>query len=211
MTGTELITNYFSLLSDEQVNRYEMMGPLYREWNARINVISRKDIDNIYPNHILHSLAIAKYLQFSPGTEVLDFGCGGGFPSIPLAVMFPEVKFHLVDRVGKKLTVAADVAAQLGLDNVTTQHGDIAEVKGCFDFVVSRAVMRLDAMIPLLRRLIAKPQRNALPNGIITLKGGDLTDETKRLPCEIEEQPISDFFAEPYFAEKKIIYVPIIK
>lgn len=211
MTGAELITNYFRLLSDEQVNRYEMMGPLYREWNTRINVISRKDIDNIYPNHILHSLAIAKYLQFSPGTEVLDFGCGGGFPSIPLAVMFPEVKFHLVDRVGKKLTVAADVAAQLGLDNVTTQHGDIAEVKGCFDFVVSRAVMRLDAMIPLLRRLIAKPQRNALPNGIITLKGGDLTDETKRLSCEIEEQPISDFFAEPYFAEKKIIYVPIIK
>lgn len=211
MTGAELITDYFRTLSDEQIERYQLMGPLYAEWNDKINVVSRKDIGNIYPNHILHSLAIAKYLRFAPGSEVLDFGCGGGFPSMPLAVMFPEVKFHLVDRVGKKLHVAADVASRLGLNNITVQHGDIREVKGNFDFIVSRAVMRLDEMLPLLRRLIAKPQRNALPNGIICLKGGELADEIKNVRSTVEVVAVVDFFSEPYFKEKKIVYVPIIK
>ena len=184
------------------------LGTLYPEWNEKINVISRKDIDNLYPNHILHSLGIAKFYDFVPGSRVLDFGTGGGFPGIPLAILFPEVKFHLVDRIGKKLKVVEDIVEQLGLKNVTVQHGDIKEVKGKFDFVVSRAVMPLNEMVPLLRKLIAKEMKNATPNGIICLKGGDLTSELKGYKDVIVDN-LSTCFSEPFFETKKVIYLPL--
>ena len=175
----DIIFKYFNSLSDVQAEQFSKLGTLYPEWNEKINVISRKDIGNLYTNHILHSLGIAKFYNFQPGTCVLDFGTGGGFPGIPLAILFPEVHFHLVDRIGKKLKVVQDIIEQLDLKNVTVQHGDIKEVKGKFDYVVSRAVMPLNEMVPLLCKLIAKEMRNATPNGIICLKGGDLTSELK--------------------------------
>ena len=156
----QTIKKYFNQLTEAQIGQLSVMLSLYPEWNAKVNVISRKDIDNLEVNHILHSLAIARFVQFVPGTRVLDLGTGGGFPAIPLAMMFPDTHFHLVDRIGKKLRVAEDVAQQAGLNNVTLQHGDIKEVKGTFDYVVSRAVMPLPDMVPLVRRLIDRQQRN---------------------------------------------------
>ncbi len=205
----EHIKKYFPRLTDRQLAQFETLLRLYPEWNAKINVISRKDIDNLEVNHILHSLAVAKFLQFTPGTHVLDLGTGGGFPAVPLAVCLPEVKFHLVDRVGKKLRVAADVAQQASLENVTVQHGDIKEVKGHYDFVVSRAVMTLGEMVPLVRRLIARECHNALPNGLICLKGGDLTAELQPFKKQVLVDELSRYFEEPFFSTKKIIYLPI--
>lgn len=203
------IKKYFKLLSENQINQLSVMLRLYPEWNARVNVISRKDIDNLEVNHILHSLAIARFVQFSPGTRVIDLGTGGGFPAIPLAMMFPETHFHLVDRIGKKLRVAEDVARQAGIANVTLQHGDIKEVKGTFDFVVSRAVMPLPDMVPLVRRLVERQQRNAIPNGLICLKGGDLDDELRPYAKQVLIEDLATYFDEPFFTTKKLVFLPL--
>ncbi|MGN0206525.1 MAG: 16S rRNA (guanine(527)-N(7))-methyltransferase RsmG [Muribaculaceae bacterium] len=205
----QLIDKYFPNLTPEQHFQFEQLGVLYPEWNEKINVISRKDIQNLYPNHILHSLSIAKYIHFTPGTKILDMGSGGGFPGVPLAIMFPDCTFHLVDRIGKKLRVAQDICDKIGLKNVTVQHGDIKEVKGKFDFVVSRAVMRLDELVPLVRRLVASDCKNAIPNGIICLKGGNLDSETSTLHLPIMETPISSYFSEEFFETKKIVFTQI--
>ena len=203
------IKKYFKQLSENQINQLLVMLRLYPEWNARVNVISRKDIDNLEVNHILHSLAIARFVQFTPGTRVIDLGTGGGFPAIPLAMMFPETHFHLVDRIGKKLRVAEDVARQAGIANVTLQHGDIKEVKGTFDFVVSRAVMPLPDMVPLVRRLVDRQQRNAIPNGLICLKGGDLDDELRPYAKQVLIEDLATYFDEPFFTTKKLVFLPL--
>lgn len=202
----EKIEKYFGGLSEEQKSQFETMMRLYPEWNEKINVISRKDIVNLEVNHILHSLAIAKYIRFQPGTSVLDFGTGGGFPGIPLAVIFPETKFHLVDRTGKKIRVAREVAEACGLKNVTFCHGDVAECKDKFDFVVSRAVMPQKDLLKICRRNISPDDRNALPNGLITLKGGDLNDELKGLENRSEVIELADYFDEEFFKTKKLVY-----
>lgn len=205
-----IIKKYFKGLSELQIRQYEQLGELYPEWNEKINVISRKDIENLYVNHILHSLGIAKFTDFKPGSKILDMGTGGGFPGIPLAVMFPDVQFHLVDRIGKKIKVAQDIADRIGLKNVTTQHGDVKEVKGAFDFVVSRAVMELDNLVAVIKRSIAKKCINALPNGLICLKGGDLQAEVKSFKKTSMIADLNDYFEEPFFDTKKVVYVQLI-
>lgn len=200
------ITKYFNL-SERQKEQFETLGTLYPEWNEKINVISRKDIDNLYVNHILHSLSIAKFINPTDGTRILDMGTGGGFPGIPLAIMFPDCRFHLIDRIGKKINVARNVAESIKLDNVTFQHGDIAECRDKYDFVVSRAVMRLDGLVPLIKKNIDKVQRNGYPNGLICLKGGDLNDETKGIPNPVIIEELSQWFDEPFFETKKLVYV----
>lgn len=204
----EKITKYFPNLTDKQRDQFEMMMTLYPEWNEKINVISRKDIDNLEENHLLHSLAIAKFINFVPGTRVLDFGTGGGLPGLPLAVMFPEVQFHLIDRIGKKLKVASDIAEKIGLKNVTFQHGDSGECHEKFDFVVSRAVMPQSELVKLSRKNIAKAQKNAIPNGVIALKGGDLEAELKGMKTS-EIVDVSNYFDEEFFKTKKIVYTQI--
>ncbi len=206
-----LITKYFPSLTSGQIEQFAILERSYPEWNSKINVISRKDIDNLEVNHLLHSMAIAKFIEFTPGTKVLDFGTGGGFPAIPLAVLFPEVRFHLVDRIGKKLRVAESISQEAGLCNVTIQHGDIKEVKGQYDFVVSRAVMELGKMIPLLKRLVKahEAMRNPLPNGLICLKGGDLDQELSNFHDSVVVDNISRYFDEPFFETKKIVYLPL--
>ena len=196
---------YFPSLTDRQAEQLRTLASTCREWNDRINVISRKDIDNIDINHILHSLAIARFIQFTPGTTVIDLGTGGGFPGLPLAVMFPDVHFHLVDRIGKKLRVAEEIAKACGLTNVTFQHGDFGECKVKADFVVSRAVMPQPDLVRLIRKNIKKEQANAIPNGLITLKGGDLHAEMRGLPSS-EVVDIGTWFDDPFFSTKKIAY-----
>lgn len=205
----QIIQKYFPHLTEEQVTQYARLDELYRYWNAQINVISRKDIDQLYPHHILHSLGIVQMIRFKPGSNVLDFGCGGGFPGIPLAIMFPDVNFLLVDSIGKKVKVATAVAEALGLKNVRTLHGRGEQIKEKFDFVVSRAVMRLDELEPMVRNLISPEQRNGMPNGIICLKGGDLQSETRRYKNKVEIQDLYPTFSEEYFKTKKIVYLPI--
>lgn len=205
----DIIFGYFPDLSNTQRLQFEQLGQLYTEWNEKINVISRKDIDNLYPHHILHSLAIARFITPAEGTEILDFGCGGGFPGIPLAIIWPQCKFHLIDRIGKKIKVAQEVARAIGLANVTFQHGDAGECHRKFDFVVSRAVMRLEALSPLAKRNISPKSRNKLPNGLICLKGGDLASEVEASKGDTLEVPLSDFFKEPFFETKKLIYKPL--
>ncbi len=200
------ITKYFNL-NERQKEQFEMLGTLYPEWNEKINVISRKDIDNLYVNHILHSLSIAKFINPVDGTRFLDMGTGGGFPGIPLAIMFSKCRFHLIDRIGKKINVARNIAESIGLDNVTFQHGDIAECRDKYDFVVSRAVMRLDGLLPLIKKNIDKIQRNGYPNGLICLKGGDLNDETKSIPNPVIIEELNRRFDEPFFETKKLVYV----
>lgn len=203
------ILKYFPSLTALQQQQLAVAERLYPEWNAKINVISRKDIDNLEVNHLLHSLGLVKFVKFTLGTRVLDLGTGGGFPGIPLAIYFPEVSFHLVDRVGKKLKVARDIAEQAGLSNVTFQHGDVKEVKGQYDFVTSRAVMDLSQIVPLVKRLIAKEQHNAIPNGILCLKGGDLTQEVRPFRNEVLIDELKNYFDEPYFKTKKVVYLPL--
>lgn len=204
------ILKYFPALSERQREQFEEMMTLYPEWNEKINVISRRDIDNLEVHHILHSLAIAKFIDFKPDTRVLDFGCGGGFPSIPLAVLFPEVHFHLLDRIAKKLHVAGEVAASIGLENVSFQHGDIAECKDNVEFVVSRAVMQLPDLVKLCRKNISSSQFNALPNGLITLKGGNLEREIRNYRNQTLVEPLETLLpGEPHFADKFLTYTTI--
>ncbi len=205
----EHILNYFPELNETQRSQMTELLTLYPEWNAKINVISRKDIDNLEVNHLLHSLGLVKFVIFTPGTRVMDLGTGGGLPGIPLAIYYPEVTFHLVDRIGKKLKVAQDIAERIGLTNVTFQHGDVKEVKGKFDFVVSRAVMDLGDMVPLVKRFIDSEDRNAIPNGLICLKGGNLTSEIAQFKNKVLVDELSSYFKEDYFQTKKIVYLPL--
>ena len=205
----ETILKYFPELDELQCSQLTQLEQLYPEWNAKINVISRKDIDNLEVNHILHSLGLVKFVKFTPGTRVMDLGTGGGFPGIPLAIYYPEVTFHLVDRIGKKLRVAQDIAERIGLTNVTFQHGDVKEVKGQFDFVVSRAVMDLGDMVPLVKRIIAREGHNAVPNGLLCLKGGDLTAEVDKFKNQVLIDELSSYFKEEFFRTKKILYLPL--
>lgn len=203
------VTKYFPSLDENQIKQFSKLFPLYREWNEKINVISRKDIDNLYLHHVLHSLAIAKFMTPSDGTAFLDMGTGGGFPGIPLAIMFPRCKFHLIDRIGKKIKVAQAIANDIGLTNVTFQHGDIGECRTKYDYVVSRAVMRLDELVPLIRKNISNIDRNVLPNGLLCLKGGDISSETARVREPMIEVPLSDYFTEEFFTTKQLIYVEL--
>lgn len=205
----DTILKYFPNLSERQREQFAMLFPLYQDWNQKINVISRKDIDNLEINHILHSLAIAKFINFAPGSRVLDLGTGGGFPAIPLAILFPDVHFHLIDRIGKKLKVAADVAEKIGLTNVSIQHGDIGECHEKFDFVVSRAVMDQGDIVKLVKKNISKEQNNGLPNGVITLKGGELAGELATVRNATETADIHQWMPEPFFATKKIVYTQV--
>lgn len=200
------ILKYFPNLSEQQRAQLEKMTVLYPEWNEKINVISRKDIGNLEVNHLLHSLAIAKFINFKPGSRILDFGSGGGLPGLPLAVLFPEVHFHLIDRVGKKITVAREIADAIGLKNVSFQHGDSGECHEKFDFVVSRAVMPQPDLVKLSRKNISAIQRNGIPNGVIALKGGELQEELKPLKSKTEVVEIDNYFSEPFFSTKKIVY-----
>ena len=202
------LTKYFTLTKTQE-QQMAALGVLYPEWNAKINVISRKDIDNLYEHHILHSLAIAKFLQFQPGTTVLDVGTGGGFPGIPLAIMFPEVQFTLIDSIGKKIRVATEIAASVGLTNVTCKQLRAEEEKGRYDFVVSRAVMPLGDLKKLVQKNISRQQHNALPNGLIVLKGGELQAEVYPFRNVAEVVNLSDWFDEEFFKTKKIIYMPL--
>ena len=205
----EHILKYFPELDESQRQQMEQLLSLYPEWNDKINVISRKDIENLEVHHILHSLGIVKFLKFTPGTRVMDLGTGGGFPGIPLAIYYPEVTFHLVDRIGKKLKVAQDIAERICLKNVTIQHGDVKEVKGKFDFVVSRAVMDLGDMVPLVKRFIDSEDRNAVHNGLICLKGGDLSGEVAKFKNQVLIDELSSYFKEDFFKTKKVLYLPL--
>lgn len=204
----ELIKKYFPHLSAKQIEQFTALDALYHDWNSKINVISRKDIDNLYEHHILHSLAIAKYITFREDTNVLDFGTGGGFPGIPLAIFFPEANFKLIDGTGKKIRVAQEVADAIGLENVLPTHLRGEEEKGKFDFIVSRAVMPLPDLMKIVKKNIAPDQHNTLPNGVIVLKGGNLNDELKPYKKIVEKTELSQWFDEEWFKEKYLIYVP---
>ena len=203
----EIIDKYFPNLTDKQRAQFAALKDLYEDWNSKINVISRKDIGNLYEHHVLHSLGIAKVISFKPGTKVMDLGCGGGFPGIPLAILFPEVKFHLVDSIGKKIRVCNEVIAGTGLTNVTTRHCRAEEEKVQFDFVVSRAVMPLSDLVKLVRKNIGKEQHNALPNGLICLKGGELEHEAMSFKNSVVMTDLKDHFEEEFFDTKKVVYV----
>ncbi len=204
-----LISKYFPKLSEKQIVLFEQLEPLYAEWNAQINVISRKDFSEFYERHVLHSLSIAKLLSFTSGTKILDVGTGGGFPGIPLAIMFPEVQFHLVDSIGKKIKVVHGVVESLGLKNVTAEQIRAEQLTDKYDFVVSRAVTRLPEFVPWVRKNISKKQINAMPNGIIYLKGGDLQEETKPFKRDIFIKDLSDYFEEEFFETKKVVHLPL--
>lgn len=206
--GVELIKEYFTL-TNHQEQQFAALDALYRDWNAKINVISRKDIDNLYEHHILHSLAIAKVLNFQPQTHLLDVGTGGGFPGIPLAILFPNCQFTLIDSIGKKIRVAYEIADAVGLDNVTCIQERAEEEKGKFDFVISRAVMPLPDLVRLVQKNISHTQRNAMPNGLLVLKGGNLNEEIKPFQKRAEVTPVNTLFRGEWFQEKQVIYLPI--
>ncbi len=203
-----IIAKYFPGLSREQIFRFEMLGDLYPEWNSKINVVSRKDIEALYEHHILHSLAIAKLINFAPQAKILDVGTGGGFPGIPLAIFFPEVQFHLIDSIAKKLKVVSAIADALQLTNVTVEHVRAEQVSGRYDFIVSRAVTSLPEFLPWVKGKFLNRQLHLLPNGMLFLKGGDLAEELKHYQDHAQITPISNFFEEPFFAEKKVVYLP---
>jgi 16S rRNA (guanine(527)-N(7))-methyltransferase GidB len=203
----DILTKYFPNLSEEQIVRFCSLFDLYKDWNSKINLISRKDIDNLYEKHILHSLSIAKIIQFTDNTSILDVGTGGGFPGIPLAILFPQVDFLLLDSIGKKVKVAEDIAAQIGLKNVKCKHSRVEDEKRTFDFVVSRAVMPLPDLVKASKKNIDKKQKNAIPNGFLCLKGGDLQEEIKPFKNKVIQHDLSDFFEEEFFKTKKVIYL----
>lgn len=203
------ILHYFPELTENQLRQLSQLDALYRDWNSKINVISRKDIDNLYQHHVLHSLAIARFIKFKPGTRVLDLGTGGGFPGIPLAIMFPDVKFRLIDGTGKKVRVAKEVAVAVGLKNVECVHERGEDEHDKFDFVVSRAVMPLPDLVKLVRKNVSPKDSNAVENGLIVLKGGDIKDEIKPFGKVVEVDDISQWFQDDWFAEKYVIYLPL--
>ncbi len=205
----EQILRYFPQLTEQQQQQFAALDVLYRDWNAKINVISRKDIDNLYPHHVLHSLGIAKVISFRPGTHVMDIGTGGGFPGIPLAILFPEVQFHLLDSIGKKIKVAQAVADALQLSNVRTSHKNVIEEKEKYDFVVSRAVMQMGDLVRLVRKNVHHDQRNSLPNGLICLKGGDIQQEMRPFKHCCDVWPLHTYFEEEFFETKKVAYVTL--
>lgn len=204
----DLVLKYFKSLSNTQIAQFEQLYNLYSFWNAQINVVSRKDIDELYERHILHSLGIAKFCTFKAGERVLDVGTGGGFPGIPLAILFPKTEFHLVDSIGKKIKVVSEVAAALGLKNVKASHLRAEQVSDKYNFVVSRAVTRLIDFYPWVRGKFAKEDLNAIPNGILYLKGGDLTEEIKESKLKAELHPLSAYFEEAFFETKYVVYIP---
>ncbi|HZJ80494.1 MAG TPA: 16S rRNA (guanine(527)-N(7))-methyltransferase RsmG [Dysgonamonadaceae bacterium] len=206
----KIIQNYFPSLTGNQVNQFEALFDLYSEWNEKINVISRKDIQNLYLHHVLHSLAIAKFVNFAPHSRVLDVGTGGGFPGIPLAIFFPEQEFVMIDSIGKKIKVVNEVAQAISLTNVEATHRRVQDEKRKYDFVVSRAVMSISELVKLVRKNISPTHNNALNNGLICLKGGDLADELKPFKNIAESFPLTDYFSEPFFETKKLVYLPII-
>ncbi len=202
------INKYFPNLTDAQRTRFDALYDLYQDWNAKINVISRKDIDNLYLHHVLHSLAIAKVLNFKPGTTLVDVGTGGGFPGVPLAILFPECEFLMVDSIGKKVKVAQEVSTAIGLTNCRFLHSRMEDVKEQFDFVVSRAVMPLDDLVKLTKKNVHRINKNALPNGLICLKGGHLAEECKKYKSIATLYDLSDWFEEEFFETKKGVYLP---
>lgn len=205
----EEILKYFTYLTDKQKQHFAALFDLYKDWNEKINVISRKDIDNLYLHHVLHSLAIAKAVSFRPGTRILDFGTGGGFPGIPLAILFPETQFKMIDGTGKKIRVVNEVATAIGLENVEAVHLRGEEEKGKYDFVVSRAVMPLPDLMKIVKKNVGKEQRNSLPNGVICLKGGNVEGEMRPFKKIAEATEITNWFDEDWFKEKFVIYVPV--
>ncbi|NDV45863.1 16S rRNA (guanine(527)-N(7))-methyltransferase RsmG [Paludibacter sp. 221] len=205
----DLILKYFPNLMDKQKSQFAALYDLYTDWNEKINVISRKDIVNLYEHHVLHSLSIASIIQFDDGTRVLDVGTGGGFPGIPLAILFPGAEFVLIDSIGKKIKVGAEVANAIGLQNVTLKHLRVQDEKEKFDFVVSRAVMPLGDLVKLVRKNISAEQKNAIPNGLICLKGGELQHEIQSFKNIAELYNISDYFEEEFFETKKAVYLPL--
>jgi 16S rRNA (guanine527-N7)-methyltransferase len=206
----EQIRRYFPELTARQLEQYEALFGLYSEWNEKINVISRKDIGNLYERHVLHSLGIIRLLHFKSGSRIVDVGTGGGFPGIPLAIYYPDIQFHLVDSINKKLTVAREVASAIGLENISLRHCRLEEEKSLFDFVVSRAVMPFPELARLCRKNISKEQKNALPNGLICLKGGELGSEMAAFRHKSVEIKLSDHFKEEFFATKKVVYAPLV-
>ncbi len=206
---SEIIHHYFKGLTEKQKAQFEQLQPLYELWNAQINVISRKDIEELYERHVLHSLAIYKFIPFQPHSRVLDIGTGGGFPGIPLAIMQPEVQFVLVDSIGKKIKVVKEVAAELGLENVDAYHERAEITKGKFDFVLTRAVAELKQLMAWSNGKMNAENKNAIPNGLICLKGGDLKEELKAAGRSAQVFELSDYFKEEFFETKKLIYVPM--
>jgi len=206
----DIIRKYFTDLTEKQESQLSALQDLYTDWNSKINLISRKDIGNLYEKHILHSLGIAKIIRFTDGTKIMDAGTGGGFPGIPLAILFPKVRFLLTDSTGKKIKVAEDIARQIDLENTECRHARIEDEKQTFDFVVSRAVMPLPDLLRAARKNISADQQNALPNGFICLKGGDLQEEIKPFKKIAIEYSLSDYFEEEFFKTKKVIYLPVV-
>jgi 16S rRNA (guanine527-N7)-methyltransferase len=209
LQNASIIFQYFNWLTEKQRNQFSQLSSLYQEWNEKINVISRKDIDNIYTNHILHSLGIAKVMSFKKGAQVMDVGTGGGFPGIPLAILFPETEFHLVDSIGKKITVVKEVAASLGLKNVTAEQIRAEQIKGKYDFIVSRAVTRMKEFYGWVHNKIKANSTHSLDNGILYLKGGDLDEELNELKRPYSLYELSDYFKEEFFETKKVVYMPV--
>lgn len=205
-----IIEKYFPHLTLEQQRQFDMLGSLYTEWNERINVISRRDIEQLYEHHVLHSLGIARYITFRPGTRILDVGTGGGFPGIPLAILFPECQFLLIDSIGKKIKVATAVATALGLSNVKLLQENARLERGKFDFVVSRAVMAAPELVQIVQKNVAREQRNALPNGLLCLKGGELAEELKPFHRKAQVWNLSEEFEEEFFETKKVVYIPLV-
>ena len=204
----ELIKKYFDNLSEKQLEQFSKLQELYQDWNLKINVVSRKDIDELYLRHVLHSLGIAKVMEFKAGAKVMDVGTGGGFPGIPLAILFPETQFHLVDSIGKKIKVVNEVVEGLGLENVKTTHGRVEEVDETYDFIVSRAVAQMETFHRWVKNKVKKKENHALKNGILYLKGGDLTEELANFPkATIYDLP--DFFEEDFFETKKVVHLPM--
>ena len=210
-SSIDTITNYFPELSEKQLEQFTMLAPLYRDWNSQINVISRKDIDELYVKHVLHSLGIAKVIQFKDKTKVLDVGTGGGFPGIPLAILFPNVQFVLVDSIGKKIKVVKEVVDRLGLENVKAYHKRAEELNDHFDFVVTRAVTSIKKFIPWVKGKLHPESFNDLKNGVLFLKGGDLTEEIIESNKKVETYPLSDFFKEEFFETKVVLYLRVKK